>query len=338
MRINRFRRREFIALLGGAAAWPIPTLAQNSDRMKRIGVLMASSDTPSDPLGPPLLRAFVDRLQQLGWTDGQNVQIASRWAGGDVAKFRTFAKDLADLKPHVILAQGNLAAALQHTDTQHTPIIFVQVSDPIGRGFVATLARPGGNTTGFSNFEESMGGKWLEKLKEIAPKVARVALIFNGSTSPHIAAGFYLRAAEDAGRRSGVETLIVQIDDAAEIERSIGRFAGEPDGGLIILPDAFTIVNADLIVSVAARLRLPAIYPFRTFSAVGGLLIYGINTRDQYLGAASYVDRILKGALPAELPVQAPSKFELILNLRTAKTLDLDVPLQLQQLADEVIE
>src|SRR5262245_50005013 len=263
------QRREFIGVLGGAAAgWLLPTLAQTFERMKRIGVLMGTSDNPSDPLGLPLLGAFVDRLQQLGWTDGQKVQIASRWAGGDAAKFRIFAKNLADLKPHVVLAQSNLAvSALQQTDT-HTPIVFVQVSDPIGRGFVGTLARPGGNTTGFSNFEESMGGKWLEKLKEIAPKVTRAAMIFNGSTSPHIAAGFYLRAAEDAGRRSGVQTLIVQIDDAAEIERSIGRFAGEPDGGLIILPDAFTIVNADLIVSVAARLRLPAIYPFRTFSAV----------------------------------------------------------------------
>jgi len=333
------KRREFISLLGGAViAWPLGTLAQNSERMKRIAVLMGTSDSLSDPLGLPLLRAFVNRLQQLGWTDGENVQIAYRWAGGDVAKFRIFAKDLADLKPHVILAQSNLAvSALQQTDT-HTPIVFVQVSDPIGRGFVATLARPGGNTTGFSNFEESMGGKWLEKLKEIAPKIARAALIFNGSTSPHIAAGFYLRAAEDAARRSGVQTVIIQVDDAAEIERSIGRFAEEPDGGLIVLPDAFTLVHADRIVSVAARFRVPAIYPFRTFAAAGGLLIYGINTRDQFISAASYVDRVLKGALPTELPVQAPTKFELIVNLKTAKALGLSVPLQLQQLADEVIE
>src|SRR5215510_11219802 len=192
-------RREFVALLGGAAAaWPLGALAQNSERMKRIGVLMGTSDSPSDPLGPPLLRAFLERLQQLGWADGQNAQIASRWAGGDAARFSILAKELAGLKPHVILAQSNLAVtALQQTD-KHTPIVFVQVSDPIGRGFVATLARPGGNTTGFSNFEESMDGKWLEKLKEIAPKVARAALIFNASTSPHIAAGFYLRAVEDA--------------------------------------------------------------------------------------------------------------------------------------------
>jgi ABC-type uncharacterized transport system substrate-binding protein len=332
-------RREFVALLGAAAAgWPLSTFAQSFERVKRIGVLMGTNDIPSDPLGLPLFRAFVDRLQQLGWTDGQNVQIASRWASGDAAKFRVLAQDLADLKPHVIVAQSNLAVtALQQTD-KHIPIVFVQVSDPIGRGFVATLARPGGNTTGFSNFEESMGGKWLEKLKEIAPKVTRVALMFNASTSPHIAAGFYLRAAEEAGRRSAVQTSTMQVNDAAEIERSIGKFAEKPEHGLIVLPDSFTLVHADLIVSLAARFRLPAIYPFRSFAAPGGLLIYGINTRDQYVGAASYVDRILKGALPAELPVQAPSRFELIVNLKTAKTLDLDVPLQLQQLADEVIE
>jgi putative tryptophan/tyrosine transport system substrate-binding protein len=331
MHVDRLKRREFVTLLGGAAAWPIAARAQQLDRMKRIGVL--SNDDPISELSP-----FVEHLRQLGWTDGRNVRTDFRWAGGDAAKFKILARELILLKPDVVLAQGNSAVTALQQANKDVPIVFIQVSDPVGRGFVTTLARPGGNITGFSSFESSMGGKWLEKLKEIAPSLTRVALLFNPATSPHIAAGFYLRAAEDAGRRSTVQVLVMPVNDIAGMEGSIGKVASEPNGGLIILPDGFTLAHADLTVTLAARFRLPAIYPFRSFAARGGLLSYGVKPIDQFSEAATYVDRILKGAKPAELPVQFPSRFELILNLGTAKALGLDVATQLQLLADEVIE
>jgi putative ABC transport system substrate-binding protein len=332
------KRREFIGMLGGGAVtWPLAAVAQKSGRMKRIGAL-SGGETPGNPLSDALTVAFVERLEQLGWTDGRNVQIDFRWAGGDAAKFAILAKELIDLKPDVVLARSNSAVTALQQANKDVPIVFTQVSDPIGRGFVTTLARPGGNITGFSSFEASMGGKWLEKLEEIAPKLGRAALIFNPATAPHIAAGFYLRAAEDAGRRSAIQVLITPVQDIADLERSMGKLASEPNSGLIVLPDGFTLAHADITVALAARFGLPAIYAFRSFAARGGLLSYGIRLKDQYSGAASYVDRILNGAKPAELPVQFPSRFELIVNLKTAKALGLEVPAQLQQLADEVIE
>jgi putative tryptophan/tyrosine transport system substrate-binding protein len=336
MQFDQLKRREFISLLSGAAAWPLAARAQQPDRLRRIGVL--SGGEIADPLSDPLLVAFIERLKQLGWTNGHNVQIDFRWAGGDTAKFAVLAKELIEFKPDVILAQGNSAVTAVRQASKDVPIVFTNVSDPIGRGFVAMLARPGGNTTGFSSFEASMGGKWLEKLKEIAPKLTRAALLFNPATAPHIAAGFYLRAAEDAGHRSAVQVLSTPVRDAAEMERVIGKIASQPNAGVIVLPDGFTLANPDLTVALVARFELPAIYAFRSFAARGGLLSYGIKVEDQFIGAASYVDRILNGAKPSELPVQFPSRFELTVNLRTAKVLGLDVPAQLQQLADEVIE
>jgi ABC-type uncharacterized transport system substrate-binding protein len=334
-------RRDLILALGSAAGLlssrPLAAVAQKSGAMKRIGVL-SGGEIPGNPLSDPLTVAFVERLKQLGWTDGRNVQIDFRWAGGDAAKFAILAKELIDLKPDVVLARSNSAVTALQQANKDVPIVFTQVSDPIGRGFVTTLARPGGNITGFSSFEASMGGKWLEKLREIAPKLDRAALIFNPATTPHIAAGFYLRAAEDAGRRSGIQAVITPAQDVADMERSIGKLARDPNSGLIVLPDGFTLAHADLTVALAARFGLPAIYAFRSFAARGGLLSYGIMLKDQYAGAASYVDRILTGARPAELPVQFPSRFELIVNLKTARALGLEVPAQLQQLADEVIE
>jgi putative ABC transport system substrate-binding protein len=332
------KRREFTTLLGGAAvAWPSGAAGQKS-AMKRVGVLMESSEPPADPRGDPLLAVFIERLQQLGWNEGRNLKIHFRWTGGNPAKLRILVKELSDLEPDVAVAQGNAAVTALREANNHLPIVFTQVSDPIGRGFVASLSRPGGSITGFSNFEASMGGKWLEKLREIAPTLRRVALMFNASTSPHIAAGFYLRAAEEAGRQVGMQTIIMPVDGDTDVEQKVRHFAGEPNSGLIVLPDAFTLAHADLLVSLTAKFGLPAIYPFRSFSVRGGLIFYGINTKEQYPGAALYVDRILKGAMPADLPVQAPSKFELVINLKVAKSLALSVPLQLQQIADEVIE
>jgi ABC-type uncharacterized transport system substrate-binding protein len=327
------RRREVLGVLGSAAvALPFEALAQKRERQKHVGVLMIG-----DPVRDQLVATFVERLRQLGWADGRNVRIDFRWLSDDAGKYPFFAKEIVELNPDVILGQGNIITALHQTTTS-IPIVFAQVSDPVGRGFAATLARPGGNITGFTNFEASMSGKWLEKLKEIALTLHRVALIFNPLISPHIAAGFYLRAAEEAGQRVDVEIVSMPVRDVPEMEQSIEQLAASSDSGLIVLPDGFTNANADLIVALAARFGLPTIYAFRLFATHGGLIYYGIDPKDQYAGAASYVDRILRGASAAELPIQAPSKFELIVNLRTAKALGLDVPLQLQQLADEVIE
>jgi putative ABC transport system substrate-binding protein len=330
-------RRKVITLLCGVAAWPLAARAQRPERMRRIGVL-GGGETPIDPLSDAPTLAFIESLKQLGWANGRNVQIDFRWAAAHPARFAILAKELLDLKPDVVLARSNSAVTAFWQESNNVPIVFTQVSDPIGRGFVATLARPGGNITGFSSFETSMGGKWLEELKEIAPKLSRAALLFNPATAPHIAAGYYLRAAEEAGRRSAIHVLATPVQDITDMERSIGEFASEPNGGLIVLPDGFTLAHPDLIVTLAARFRLPAIYAFRSFAARGGLLSYGGKLMDQYSGAASYVNRILNGAKPAELPVQFPSRFELIINLKTAKAFGFDVPPTLLARADEVIE
>jgi putative tryptophan/tyrosine transport system substrate-binding protein len=338
------RRREFITLLGGAAtapiAWPRAARAQQPERMRRIGVLMAIAE--GDPDAKPRITAFEQRLQALGWTIGRNIRIDYRWPTAMTAGARAdfdlmlfHVKDLAATRPDAILATGTpMVAALKH-ETGSVPIVFVQVADPVGSGLVPGLARPGENITGFTNYEYSIGGKWLEMLKEIAPHVVRVMFIVsrNNAAWP----GFW-RVIEAAAPSFGVEVSTADFDDAAEIEGAIAAFARERNGGLIVQPDQVTVVHRELISTLAARNRLPAVYPFRTFATIGGLMSYGIDVPDMYRQAAGYIDRILRGEKPADLPVQAPTKFELVINLRTANALGLTVSPTLLARADEVIE
>ena len=329
------RRREFITLLGGAAAtWPLTAPAQQADRMRRIGVLLAS--TADDPDYQARIAAFQQGLQQLGWSDGRNVHIDTRWATTKPDDIRRHAAELAALAPDVILAgtgTATVAPLLQATRT--VPIVFAVVIDPVGAGFVDSLARPGGNATGFTIFEYGMSGKWLELLKQIAPPVTRAVVL----RDPTIASGIGQFAAVQAVAPSlGVELSAVDVRDAGEIERAVTAFARSSNGGLIVTASALATRHRDLIIVLAAQLRLPAVYSYRLFVAVGGLISYGPDYVDQYRQAAGYVDRILKGERPADMPVQAPTKYELIVNLKTAKTLGLDVPPTLIARADEVIE
>jgi putative ABC transport system substrate-binding protein len=331
------RRREFITLLGGAAAaWPFAARAQQIERMRRIGVLLANAE--NDPQVPARLVAFTKALQALGWTDGRNIRIDYRFAAADVDRMRAFAKELVSLHPDLIVAAGTQDVAVLQRETKTTPIVFVSVSDPVGSGFVASLPRPGGNITGFINFESSLSGKWIEMLKDIVPRVARAALIFNPETAPYFA--YYLQPFEVAARTSAVEPVAAPVRTAADIERILASLGGRPDTGLVVMPDAFTSTQRilDLIVALAARHRVPTIYPARDHVAAGGLVSYGIDTVDLFRQAPTYVDRILKGAKPADLPVQLPTKFELAVNLKTAKALGLDMPATLLGRADEVIE
>jgi putative ABC transport system substrate-binding protein len=327
------RRREFITLLGGAgAAWPFAVQAQQGDQARRIGVLMNLH--AGDPEGQARLAAFAQALSQLGWSDGRNLRIDTRWATAD--DIRQHAAELAALAPDVLLA-GNgtptVAPLLQATRT--VPIVFVNVIDPVGAGFVASLAQPGGNATGFTIYEYSMSGKWLELLKEIAPRVTRAAVL----RDPAVASGIGQFGAIQALAPSlGVELHPVDPRDANEIERAISALAGRPNGGLIVTATNLAAMHRAEIIALAKRNRVPAVYPYRFFVAGGGLISYGPDTVDQYRRAAGYVDRILKGEKPADLPVQAPTKFELVINLRTAKALGLDMPTTLLAIADEVIE
>jgi putative tryptophan/tyrosine transport system substrate-binding protein len=327
------RRREFITLLGGAAAWPLVARAQQTDRVRRIGVLMNLA--ADDPESQRRMTAFVQGLQQLGWTDGRNVRIETRWGAADVDRFRSYAAELVALAPDVILASGHPSVVALQQATRTVPIVFLQVVDPVGAGFVASLARPGGNATGFTVFEYSISGKWLELLKEVAPSVTRAAIIRDAA----ITAGTGQFAAIQAVAPSlGIEVSPIGVRDAGEIERAIGAFAHSSNGGLIVTGSALAAVHRDLIVTLAARHKLPAVYSFRYFATVGGLISYGPDSMDPYRRAAGYVDRILKGERPADLPVQAPTKFELVINLKTAKALGLEVPATLLARADEVIE
>jgi putative ABC transport system substrate-binding protein len=330
------RRRKFITLLGGAAIWPLTARAQQPERMRRIGVLTGYAQT--DPDAQARFTIFQQRLHELGWTIGQNMQIDYRWSGGDADHARVLAEKLVEIQPDVILGETTSAVRALQQVTDEIPIVFTNVSNPIGSGFVANMARPGGNITGFTNFESSMGGKWLEVLKEIVPSVSRVAIMFNPTVSPHIAAGYYLHALEDAAQRFAVEQVIAPVQNADDIERAINTFADKSGSGLIVLPDTFTLVHRDAIIILAAQHRLPAVYSLRSFATGGGLMSYGINPTDQFPRAASYVDRILKGEKVGNLPVQAPIKFELVINLKTAKALGLTVPPSLLVRADEVIE
>jgi putative ABC transport system substrate-binding protein len=328
------RRREFITLLGAAAAaWPLAARAQQADHVRRIGVLMTLA--ADDPEGQVRLSAFVRGLQQLGWTDGRNVRIDTRWGAGDADRYRRYATELVALVPDVVLASTSLAVGRLQEATRTVPIVFVQVIDPVGAGFVDSLGRPGGNTTGFTVFEYGISGKWLELLKEIAPSVTRVAVL----RDPAIAAGSgQLSAIQSVAPSFGVELIPVGVRDAGEIERAITAFARSSNGGLIVTGSTLAAGHRDLIITLAARHRLPAVYADRVFVASGGLISYAPDRVDHYRRAASYVDRILKGEKPADLPVQAPTKYELVINLKTAKALGPEVPPTLLARADEVIE
>jgi putative tryptophan/tyrosine transport system substrate-binding protein len=330
------RRREFFGLIGGAATWPLTARAQ-PQAARRIGVISAIPE--SDPEEKPRRMAFQQGLEQLGWATGRNLHIDFRWNNrGDVTvseEMLALAKEMVALEPEVILVQSNPGVAAIRQVTSTIPIVFVSVADPVESGFVESLARPGGNITGFSNFEASMGGKWLEAIKQIAPRVTRVLAVLQIETTAN--AGF-LRTAQSAATSLGVNLTAASVHNAAEIETALTPLSAEVNCGLIVMPHPVTVTNRELILKLATRYRLPAIYAFRYHVTEGGLMSYGIDLVDLYRRAATYVDRILRGAKPRELPVQAPSKFEMVINLKTARALGLDVPLHLQQLADEVIE
>ena len=329
------RRREFLKLVGGSAvAWPLVARAQQPERMRRIGVLMGYAE--SDRQGQANVAAFLMGLQKLGWTEGRNVAIEYRWAAAEADLVQQFAKELVALQPDLILTQNTpiTAAVLQQTRT--IPIIFANVSDPVGSGFVAGLPRPGGNVTGLIDIDASMAGKWLGLLKEVAPRVARVAFLFNPATAPF--AEYYVTPLKAAAASFAVEAIAAPVRDTSELESVVAGHAREPDGGLIVMPEAFMNVHRAEVTSLAAHYRLPAVYPRRFFAEVGGLLSYGNDQSDNFRRAATYADRILHGAKPNELPVEQPTKFELVINLKTAKALGLTVPVHLQQIADEVIE
>ena len=327
------KRREFITLMGGAAAWPLAARAQQPERMRRIGVLMTTA--ADDPEGQARLAAFVQGLQQLGWTDGRNMRIDTRWAGGNADDIRRHAAELVALAPDVILAPGSATVGPLLQATRTVPIVFVHVPDPVGAGFVDSLARPGGNVTGFIFLEYATSGKWLELLKQVAPSVTRAAVIRDAALTSGTGR---FGAIQSAAPSLGVEVSPVNVRDAGEIERVVAAFARTPNGGLIVTAGALSSVHRDLIITLAARHRLPAVYGNRHFVTAGGLISYGPDLIDQYRRAAGYVDRILKGEKPADLPVQAPTKFELVINIKTAKALGLEVPPTLLARADEVIE
>jgi putative ABC transport system substrate-binding protein len=328
------RRREFITLVGGAAAWPVAARAQQRERVRRVGVLMAYAEADAEAL--TFVAAFREGLQKLGWTDGHNIRIDIRWATPDVESMQRFAKELVALQPDLIFTQNTPTTAAMLQQTHTIPIIFASVSDPVGSGFVAGLPRPGGNVTGFIDMEASLAGKWLELLKEIAPRVARVAFLFSPATAPF--AEYYLTPFKSAAASIGVEAIAAPVHDTSELESVVAAQAREPNGGLIVMPEAFLNVHRAEVTSLAARYRLPAVYPFRAFTEAGGLLSYGYVPLDNYRRAATYADRILRGMKPSELPVQVPVKFYLVINLKTAKALGLDVPDRLLATADEVIE
>ena len=328
------RRRDFITLLGGAAAWPVAARAQQAGGLRRVGVLMTPF-SQTDREGQARIAAFLETFQRLGWIDGRNVRIDVRWAAGDADRIKASAAEMVHSGPAVIVALGSPALSELQQLTSTIPIVFTQVSDAVGGGFVAGQARPGGNITGFQVLEPAIGGKWLGLLKEAAPNLSRAAVLFTSDMAASNVA--FLRAAEAVGPSLGVMVSAIDVLDR-QIERAIAAFAGQPDGGLIVVTNPVTIANRDLIILLAARYRLPAIYPYRYFAAEGGLLSYGPDQVDEWRGAATYVDRILRGEKPGDLPVQFPTKFELVINLQTAKLLGIDVPPPLLGRADEVIE
>jgi putative ABC transport system substrate-binding protein len=325
------RRREFISLFGAAAMRPLAARAQQLERIRRIGVLM--NVAADDAEGQARIAAFLQALQQLGWSDGRNVRIDYRWAAGDTGRFHRYAEELLALVPDVILASATPSVQALQQATRTVPIVFAIVADPVGAGFVDSLARPGGNVTGFTPFEYGMSGKWLELIKELAPRATRVAVLRDLT----IGLG-QLGAIQSVAPSLGIELRPVNVRDADEIERSIAAFAQGSNGALIVTASTSAIIHRELITTLAARNKLPAVYYTRYWVAGGGLMSYGPDFRDQFRRAAGYVDRILKGEKPADLPVQAPTKYELVINLKTAKALGLEVPTTLLARADEVID
>ena len=329
------RRREFISLLGSTvAAWPLPARGQQRDRVRQIGVLSPFSE--NDPETKAKLVALKERLERLGWTDGRNVRIEYRFSDGNIDRTRAAAAELVALTPDVIVAYANPAVSALKPITSTIPIVFTQVSDPVGSGFVADLAHPGGNITGFHSFEPAIGGKWLEVLKQIAPAVRRAAVVHD----PRIAANVsFFRAAESASSSLGVAVTSAAVTNAADIEREITAFAqGGPDGGLVVAPAPSTFDRRDLIIALAERWRLPAIYSYRFNVKSGGLVSYGYEGTEQFQQAASYVDRILRGEKPGTLPLQLPSKYQLVVNVKAAKAIGLSIPPAFLLRADEVLE
>jgi putative ABC transport system substrate-binding protein len=327
-------RRKFLAAFGGAViTWPLAVRGQQGERVRRIAALMSMA--ADDPEAQPRVAAFESGLRELGWLDGRNLRIEYRWVS-DSGLLRRNVAELAQMPPDLILATSTPVMAALREQGLSAPIMFVQVTDPVGQGLVPNLARPGGHITGFTNFEFSIGTKWLEALKQIAPRVARVALIYNPETAPY--ADLFQRPVEAAAPAFAVMPITVAARSAAELERAVDAFARTPNGGLLVLPDVTNLIHRDQIIALAARHRLPAVYPYRYYAASGGLLSYGSEQTDVFRRAASYVDRILKGTYPGELPVQAPTKYELVINLKTANALGLEVPPMLIARADEVIE
>jgi len=329
------KRREFITLLGGAAvAWPLAARAEQQEGVRRIGVLIGVAD---DPETKGWVSIFRKRLDELGWKVDGNLQIEERWTAGDPDQNRRFASELLAMKPDAVFAFSSVAVAALQQKNPTVPIVFTAISDPVGSGFVESLARPGRNATGFTNFVPTMAAKWLEVLKEIAPQVQRAVLLFNPQTAPYVAQ-YYQRPFEAAAPSFGVQATAAVVHKTAEIEAAIAETAREPGGGLVVPPDNFSYVHRELIFALAARHRLPAVYPFRFMPREGGLVSYGVDLGETFPRAAEYIDRILKGTKPADLPVQAPTKFELAINVKTARALGLDVPPTLLARADEVIE
>jgi putative ABC transport system substrate-binding protein len=333
MQFDQLKRREFISLLGAATVWPLAASAQQGERMRRIGILEAIA--ADNPYSKARQGAFLQKLHNLGWIDGGNLRIDIRWSAGNDAQTRKYAAELAALVPDVILAGGSAAAGPMLQATRNIPIVFVIVPDPVGAGFAESLSRPGGNATGFMSFEYSLSGKWLELLKEIAPGVKRAAIL----RDPAITAGIgQFAVIQSVAPSVGIDVSPVNVREAPEIERGIAAFARYPNGGMVVTGSALAAVHRDLIVALAARYRLPTVYVQREYIASGGLISYGPDFVDQYRRAADYVDRILKGEKPAVLPVQAPTKYDLVINLKTAKALGLTLPPNVLARADEVIE
>jgi len=328
------RRRDFVTLLGSAAAaWPLAVRAQQPDRMRRVGVLLGNA---ADREAQSWIAALREELVKLGWTEGGNVQIDIRSAPADVASMKRFAKELAALQPDLIVTESTPAAGAMLEETRTIPVVFTLVADPVGSGFVASLSRPGGNATGFTPIVSSLGGKWVELLKEIAPHIARVTLLFNPPTATFVQD--YLTSFRAAAASVGAEAIVAPINEMSELQSRFATRTSEPMNGLVVIPDAFTQYHLAEIAELAARYRVPAINWSRSFTEVGGLISYGPYLVEEYRRAASYVDRILKGDKPSDLPVQAPVKFELTINLKTAKVFELEVPLTLLARADTVIE
>jgi putative ABC transport system substrate-binding protein len=328
------RRRQFITLLGGAAAWPLSARAQQSGQVRRVGVLVGYAE--SDLMAQHRISAFQRGLQELGWREGHNIRLDVRFAAADPDRMRAYATELVGMVPDVILAQTTPITAALLRQSRTIPIVFVIVSDPVGSGFIESLARPGRNATGFVNLESTLVEKWVELLKEIAPKVSRAAMMFNPDTAPF--AGYYMRPFEAAARSLAIEPIGAPVRDEADIERTIAGLAQDAKGGLVIMTDIYTLTHREPINRLTAHYRVPAVNSTTAITREGGLLTYGVDTIDLFRRAAPYVDRILKGAKPGELPVQVPTKFEMVVNLKTAKALGLEVPPMLLARADEVIE